>query len=131
MDLVSDSEWLYRQDLTKRFLRGDCRFKDISPRSAFLRNPNPTFVILLVLVSPLCALCELCGEKKTLSDPMLVAQQSWPRPPRPNHKPQPLPPRASSFLDASRFFFTTENTEFTENCLLSSDLWANFCINLP
>ena len=27
MDPVSDSEWLYRQDLTKRFMKGNCRIK--------------------------------------------------------------------------------------------------------
>ena len=43
MDLVSDSEWFYRQDLTKRFTGVNCRFKEIHfeigaiPRKAAIR----------------------------------------------------------------------------------------------
>ena len=43
MDLVSNLEWLYRQDL-RRFTRVNCRFKDkgyVHRSSSGLSHPNP------------------------------------------------------------------------------------------
>ena len=45
MDLVSDSEWLYRQDLTKRFIKVNCGSKDKKSGTCLqvpLTQPNPT-----------------------------------------------------------------------------------------